>query len=225
MERRAPLAGLARRAAHRARARQQAARPGRARWPTTGSRPRVVHCSDLGRARHDRRDHRRARSGVRAATRIPGCASAAAASGRAHRPTRSTSAGPGMREAWRRGEITAPPGGEDDDDGAGPVRRRDRDGRGRRRDAGAGRDPPRRAAPGRDPRRRADVARPDPEPRRLLVRRSSGGDADATPSPSPTSPPPPSPRRRITAHRTAPSDGALGAPYARTERPITWWRW
>ncbi len=30
---------------------------------------------------------------------------------------------PGMRAAWRRGELTAPPGGEEDGERAGPFRR------------------------------------------------------------------------------------------------------
>ena len=78
-----------------------------------GFAPAIVHCSDLGRALHT-------------AEIIAGALGAEA---RPHAGLRERSAGeweghtkdeidtrwPGGREAWRRGEMGAPPGGEDDE--------------------------------------------------------------------------------------------------------------
>ena len=81
--------------------------------------------SDLGRAR-------RTAEIIAADARVPASrptrafASGTAASGRAAPATRSTRAGPGCATAWRRGELPAPPGGEDDADGVRPLRRRAR---------------------------------------------------------------------------------------------------
>lgn len=77
-----------------------------------GFAPTVVHCSDLGRAQQT--------AAIIAAVLGTPC--------RPHPGFRERSGGewegstaaeiderwPGMRDAWRRGEVTAPPGGEDD---------------------------------------------------------------------------------------------------------------
>jgi broad specificity phosphatase PhoE len=78
-----------------------------------GFSPAVVHCSDLGRARDTAEI----------------VADALSAEVRSHRGLRERGGGeweghtsdeidvkwPGLRMAWRRGELTGPPGGEDDD--------------------------------------------------------------------------------------------------------------
>ena len=103
VERRTPLAGLARRAAHR---RRRGAGRGRGpgRSPTTASRPAVIYSSDLGRARADRRDHRRARR-ARRSSPTPASANGAAASGRAAPRRRSTSAGRACATRGGGGEL------------------------------------------------------------------------------------------------------------------------
>jgi broad specificity phosphatase PhoE len=76
--------------------------------------PRVVHCSDLGRA------HRTAQ--IIAATLHVPCRTDAGFRERSGGEWEGSTGAeidrrwPGMRLAWRRGEITAPPGGEDDVD-------------------------------------------------------------------------------------------------------------
>jgi len=76
--------------------------------------PRLVHCSDLGRA------HRTAQI-IAAALDVP-CRTDAGFRERSGGEWEGSTGAeidrrwPGMREAWRRGEITSPPGGEDDAD-------------------------------------------------------------------------------------------------------------
>ena len=78
----------------------------------SGFSPVVVHCSDLGRAR-------------RTAEIVAGVLGAAVRSHRGlrergggewegHTPDEIDEKWPGLRKAWRRGELTGPPGGETD---------------------------------------------------------------------------------------------------------------
>ena len=122
MERRRPLAGLARRPAHRA-GRRAGARPGRDARARRGS-PRGRLHSDLGRAHADRRDHRR-RSSRRRCSPTPGSGSATAATGRAHR-RRDRRALARDARGVAAGRARRPPGGEHDADGARALRRRAR---------------------------------------------------------------------------------------------------
>ena len=214
MEPRAALAGLAR-LPLTARA---SSRPGtrRRRSPTSGLRARASSTAPTSAGPADRRDHRR-RARRAGRSRIPACASAAAATGRAHTPTRSTSSGPAMRHGVAAAaSSTPPPSGEDDD----TVFARFDAAIAAVVDAGHpddGRDPRRRAAPGRDPRRRPDAA--------LLSRTSaatgspsSGGEL-TDPSPSPTSPPPPKtppPNSRVPQppHQMADAGAAIASQLA-----------
>ncbi len=90
-------------------AEQRAAAVVRARFE-----PRVVHCSDLGRA------YRTAQ--IIAATLDVPCRTDPGFRERSGGEWEGSTGAeidrrwPGMREAWRRGEITSPPGGEDDAD-------------------------------------------------------------------------------------------------------------
>jgi glucosyl-3-phosphoglycerate phosphatase len=80
----------------------------------SGFAPRIVHCSDLGRA------HRTARiiaAALDAPCRTdPGFRERSGGEWEGSTGAEIDVRWPGMRDAWRRGEITAPPGGEDDAD-------------------------------------------------------------------------------------------------------------
>ena len=113
VERRAPLAGLARRAAH-ARGRGAGRGPGPRRSRTTASRRGSIYTSDLQRAA-------RTAEIIAAHVEAPVIADAGLPRAQRRRVAGLTGAEiderwPGMRAAWRRGELTAPPGGEEDAD-------------------------------------------------------------------------------------------------------------
>jgi broad specificity phosphatase PhoE len=83
------------------------------RLADTGFRPDVVHCSDLGRARTTAEI-------IAAALGVgwksnPDLRERGGGEWEGSTTDEVTTRWPGMLEAWRRGEITAPPGGEDDD--------------------------------------------------------------------------------------------------------------
>ena len=122
VERRKALAGLARRAADRA-GRGARPRPGPERWRTTGS-ARASSTAPISAGRHEP-PRSSAPTSTRRSCPTRGSGNATAASGRAGPATEIDAEWPGMRDAWRRGELTAPPGGEDDAKVLDAVRRRD----------------------------------------------------------------------------------------------------
>jgi broad specificity phosphatase PhoE len=78
-----------------------------------GFAPRVVHCSDLGRARHTAEI---VADSLGAPLRPdPGFRERSGGEWEGSTATEIDERWPGMRDAWRRGELAAPPGGEDDD--------------------------------------------------------------------------------------------------------------
>ena len=77
-----------------------------------GFRPAVVHCSDLGRARQTAEIiAERLRTTIRP---HPGLRERSAGEWEGFTSDEIDERWPGGRLAWRRGELTAPPGGEDD---------------------------------------------------------------------------------------------------------------
>ena len=97
-----------------------------------GFRPRTIFTSDLRPRPAPPRSS--ALISRRRSCPISVSANATAVSGRGTRRARSTSSGPARRDAWRRGEIAAPPGGETEEHGVRAVRRRARRARSHRRD-------------------------------------------------------------------------------------------
>jgi broad specificity phosphatase PhoE len=77
-----------------------------------GFEPAVVHCSDLGRARQTAEIIAEA-LGVRARP-DPGLRERGGGEWEGSTADEIDERWPGLRDAWRRGELTAPPGGEDD---------------------------------------------------------------------------------------------------------------
>ena len=80
----------------------------------SGFAPAVVHCSDLGRAR---RTAEIVAHHLGTTTRPhPGLRERSAGEWEGHTSDEIDQRWPGMRLAWRRGELAAPPGGEHEDD-------------------------------------------------------------------------------------------------------------
>ncbi len=78
-----------------------------------GFEPAVVHCSDLGRARQTATIVGDALGTV--VRPHPGLRERSAGEWEGHTSDEIDARWPGGRLAWRRGELSAPPGGEDDD--------------------------------------------------------------------------------------------------------------
>ena len=80
----------------------------------SGFAPAVVHCSDLGRARHTAEI---VASSMGAAVRAhPGLRERGGGDWEGHTSEEIEVKWPGLLAAWRRGELIGPPGGEGDDD-------------------------------------------------------------------------------------------------------------
>ena len=99
-------------------------RPGPGTLAHDGFAPRDLHLRPRA-GPPDRGDHRRPRRGARSSPDA-GFRERNGGEWEGRTGDEIDERWPGMRDAWRRGELTAPPGGEEDDDGAGPLRRRAR---------------------------------------------------------------------------------------------------